>query len=62
MPAEFAVLPVLAGVKQRAEPADLLLESKQQMISDAVDAFLAGFAQVFGQAEDVRRPAVKALV
>jgi AcrR family transcriptional regulator len=39
-----------------------VLESKHQMISDAVDAFLAGFAQVFGQAEDVRRPSVKALV
>ena len=39
-----------------------VLESKQQMISDAVDAFLAGFASVFGQAEDIRRPAVKALV
>src|SRR6185312_8347735 len=39
-----------------------VLESKEQMISDAVDAFLAGFAQVFGQTEDVRRPAAKALV
>jgi len=39
-----------------------VLESKEQMISDAVDAFLAGFAHVFGQTEDVRRPPVKALV
>jgi AcrR family transcriptional regulator len=39
-----------------------VLESKEQMISDAVDAFLAGFAQVFGEAEDVRRPPMKALV
>ena len=40
-----------------------VLESKEQMISDAVDAFLAGFAQVFGEMEVVRRrPAVKALV
>ena len=39
-----------------------VLESKEQMISDAVDAFLAGFAHVFGETEDVRRPPVKALV
>ena len=39
-----------------------VLESKEQMISDAVDAFLAGFASVFGEKEDVRRPPVKALV
>jgi AcrR family transcriptional regulator len=39
-----------------------VLESKEQMISDAVDAFLAGFAQVFGQAEAVRNAPVKALV
>jgi AcrR family transcriptional regulator len=39
-----------------------VLESKQQMISDAVDAFLAGFAQVFGEARPVHNPPVKALV
>lgn len=39
-----------------------VLESKEQMISDAVDAFLAGFARVFGEAEAVRIPPVKALV
>src|SRR5271170_4099216 len=39
-----------------------VLESKQQMISDAVDAFLAGFAQVFGDREDARRSPVKAMV
>jgi AcrR family transcriptional regulator len=39
-----------------------VLESKEQMISDAVDAFLAGFAQVFGEAEAVRNPPMKALV
>ena len=39
-----------------------VLESKEQMISDAVDAFLAGFAQVFGEKENVRRSPVKALV
>src|SRR5580692_99668 len=39
-----------------------VLESKEQMISDAVDAFLAGFAQVFGAKEEARKPAVKALV
>jgi AcrR family transcriptional regulator len=39
-----------------------VLESKEQMISDAVDAFLAGFAEVFGEREAVRRPPVKALV
>jgi AcrR family transcriptional regulator len=39
-----------------------VLESKEQMISDAVDAFLAGFARVFGETEAVRRPPVKALV
>jgi hypothetical protein len=32
------------------------------MISDAVDAFLAGFAKVFGEKEAVRNPPVKALV
>jgi AcrR family transcriptional regulator len=39
-----------------------VLESKEQMISDAVDAFLAGFAQVFGEAEAVRNSPAKALV
>jgi len=39
-----------------------VLESKEQMISDAVDAFLAGFAKVFGEAEAVRNPPAKALV
>lgn len=39
-----------------------VLEAKEQMISDAVDAFLAGFAQVFGEREDARRPPVKAMV
>jgi AcrR family transcriptional regulator len=39
-----------------------VLESKEQMISDAVDAFLAGFAKVFGEAEAVRNPPVKVLV
>jgi AcrR family transcriptional regulator len=39
-----------------------VLESKEQMISDAVDAFLAGFEHVFGSAEGARRPPVKAVV
>jgi AcrR family transcriptional regulator len=39
-----------------------VLESKEQMISDAVDAFLAGFASVFGEKEDARKAPVKALV
>jgi hypothetical protein len=39
-----------------------VLESKEQMISDAVDAFLAGFAKVFGEKENARRAQVKALV
>jgi AcrR family transcriptional regulator len=39
-----------------------VLESKERMISDAVDAFLAGFAQVFGEKANVRRSPVKALV
>jgi AcrR family transcriptional regulator len=39
-----------------------VLENKEQMISDAVDAFLAGFAQVFGEREVARKSAVKALV
>ena len=39
-----------------------VLESKEQMISDAVDAFLAGFASVFSAKENVRRSPLKALV
>jgi hypothetical protein len=39
-----------------------VLESKEQMISDAVDAFLAGFASVFGEKEEARKPPVKVLV
>ena len=39
-----------------------VLESKEQMISDAVDAFLVGFEHVFGSAEGARRPPVKAVV
>jgi AcrR family transcriptional regulator len=39
-----------------------VLESKEQMISDAVDAFLIGFAKVFGEKEAVRRPVVKEAV
>jgi AcrR family transcriptional regulator len=39
-----------------------VLESKEQMISDAVDVFLAGFASVFGAKEEARKPAAKALV
>jgi AcrR family transcriptional regulator len=39
-----------------------VLDSKQQMISDAVEAFLAGFERVFGEREVVRRPAAKAVV
>ena len=39
-----------------------VLESKEQMISDAVDAFLAGFAKVFGEVQAVRNSPVKALV
>jgi AcrR family transcriptional regulator len=39
-----------------------VLENKEQMISDAVDAFIAGFAQVFGEREVARKPAAKALV
>jgi len=39
-----------------------VLESKQQMISDAVDAFLAGFASVFGAKEEARKPAARSLV
>jgi AcrR family transcriptional regulator len=39
-----------------------VLESKQQMISDAVDGFLAGFERVFGEREGARPPQVKVLV
>jgi AcrR family transcriptional regulator len=39
-----------------------VLESKEQMISDAVDAFLAGFAHVFGEKEEARKVAVKVVV
>jgi AcrR family transcriptional regulator len=39
-----------------------VLESKEQMISDAVDAFLTGFTKVFGEKEAVRRPVVKEAV
>jgi hypothetical protein len=39
-----------------------VLESKEQMISDAVDAFLAGFASVFREKEEARKSPVKALV
>jgi AcrR family transcriptional regulator len=39
-----------------------VLESKEQMISDAVDAFLAGFERVFGEEEAVRIPPVKEAV
>jgi AcrR family transcriptional regulator len=37
-----------------------VLESKEQMISDALDAFLAGFERLFGGAEGSRRTPVKA--
>jgi AcrR family transcriptional regulator len=39
-----------------------VLESKEQMISDAVDAFIAGFAHVFGAKEEARKVAVKVMV
>jgi len=39
-----------------------VLEDKEKMISDAVDAFLVGFEHVFGNVEGVRRPPVKAVV
>src|SRR5579863_6058146 len=39
-----------------------VLEDKEQMIRDAVDAFLAGFERVFASAVLVGRPAVKAVV
>jgi AcrR family transcriptional regulator len=38
-----------------------VLESKEQMISDAVDAFLAGFERVFGATGGVKRAPVKAV-
>ena len=39
-----------------------VLENREQMISDAVDAFLAGFERVFGRADGVRDSPVKAVV
>ena len=39
----------------------LVLEDKERMIGDAVDAFLAGFEQVFGAEVRVRRAPVKAV-
>jgi AcrR family transcriptional regulator len=39
-----------------------VLESKEQMISDALDAFLAGFERVFGAVDGVRQFPVKAAV
>jgi AcrR family transcriptional regulator len=38
-----------------------VLENKAQMISDAVDAFLAGFERVFGEEDAIRSTVVKAL-
>ena len=38
-----------------------VLESKEQMISDALDAFLAGFERVFGSAVGSGRAPVKAV-
>jgi AcrR family transcriptional regulator len=38
-----------------------VLEDKEQMISNALDAYLAGFARVFGTAAGTRRLSVKAL-
>jgi hypothetical protein len=38
-----------------------VLEDKDQMISDALDVFLAGFARVFGTAPGVRPAPVKAV-
>ena len=38
-----------------------VLEDKEQMISDALDAFLAGFERVFGTAVGTRQPPVKAV-
>ena len=39
-----------------------VLESKEQMISDVVDTFLAGYAKVFGEKEGAPASQVKALV
>jgi AcrR family transcriptional regulator len=39
----------------------VVLEDKDQMISDALDVFLAGFEQVSGRTVDAPRPAVKAV-
>jgi propanediol dehydratase large subunit len=38
-----------------------VLEDKQQMIADALDAYLAGFERVFGTAAVTRRAPVKAV-
>jgi hypothetical protein len=38
-----------------------VLEDKEQMISDALDAFLAGFEKVFGAAVNLPRASVKAV-
>lgn len=38
-----------------------VFEDKEQMISDALDVFLAGFGQVFGTGAGARRPLVKAV-
>jgi AcrR family transcriptional regulator len=39
----------------------VVLEDKDQMISGALDVFLAGFERVFGTAVDASQPAVKAV-
>ena len=39
----------------------VVLEDKDQMISDALDVFLAGFERVFGTAVAARQPAVRAV-
>jgi len=39
-----------------------VLEDKEQMISNALDAFLAGFERVFAAPAAPRRPPVKAVV
>jgi hypothetical protein len=38
-----------------------VLEDKEQMIGNALDAFLAGFERVFGTEVDTRRALVKAV-
>jgi hypothetical protein len=38
-----------------------VLEDKEQMIRDALDALLAGFERVFGAEESARRAPVKAV-